>query len=106
MTKEQTHSTTPWDVATGYHGAEIYANGTIARIPDDMRNWEANAAFIVKACNCHDELIEALKTLSNQADSMNNRQHAGLELMPGDWSELFRFCNIARETLQKAKGEL
>ena len=50
------------------------------------------------------EMIEALETLTKQADSMNNRQHAGIELIPEDWSELYRICNISRELLKKVRG--
>ena len=31
--------------------------------PKDRKTVKANAAFIVRACNCHEELVEALKGL-------------------------------------------
>lgn len=36
----------------------------IASIKERTGETEANAAFIVQACNCHDELVEALKAAS------------------------------------------
>ncbi|WP_442577841.1 hypothetical protein ACSBOB_20050 [Mesorhizobium sp. ASY16-5R] len=33
----------------------------VSDLPDDVLPAEANAAFIVRACNAHDQLVEALK---------------------------------------------
>lgn len=41
------------------HGAKRGMSASYAEHPDDG----ANAAFIVRACNCHDELVEAVNRL-------------------------------------------
>jgi len=61
------HAPTPWMFDTGDDGAVLYNDdGTIANIPIDLLAYKANAAFIVKACNAHEELLEAAK----QADAL------------------------------------
>jgi hypothetical protein len=64
------HTPTPWQIEErdcgGYKLAD--ADGEFlsylcqSRYPDDRKDdeAEANAAFIVKACNAHDELVAAL----------------------------------------------
>ena len=68
------HTKTPW----GYwpeccrEGGMITSNeyGCHVAAPTLYENHpaltKANAAFIVKACNCHDELLEACKNAQNQ----------------------------------------
>ena len=67
--------------------------------------YSQDAEFIVRACNIFDELVAALDTLTKQVNEMNNIQHAGGQLIPEEWSELYRYCNIAREAIRKARGE-
>jgi len=70
------HTKLPWSYEhrkkkNGMYSTEVFCNEgqTIATlawysIPTDngfTTNREANAAFIVKACNCHDELLKAAK---------------------------------------------
>ena len=52
---------------------------------------EANAAFIVRACNSHDELLEALEYIISCIDS-------------GEMFEVVKF-DKARAAIAKAKGE-
>jgi hypothetical protein len=42
----------------------------VATVDTFHPEWEANAAFIVKACNCHDELLEALKDIIKYVPSV------------------------------------
>ena len=72
-TKVKTHAPLPWVVIYEDAYVEpdiIAANGET--VSDCFMN-PANAAFIVKACNHHNELVEALKALldtnSIEADS-------------------------------------
>jgi hypothetical protein len=69
-------------------------------------------SLIVRAVNSYDRLIadnaalvEALDDLQKQANNMNNYQHAGISVTAGDWSDLFRLCNIANAALEAARGE-
>ena len=76
MTQEAKHTPTPWKMQDmGSQETDIIANsGTIMGLtggsgapskyePDDAAEWDANAAFILKAVNCHDDLLSALKGL-------------------------------------------
>jgi len=81
------HTPTPWEVndddsgIIGTWGPDEDDWGLIcatdyaisSSVPEEQR--PANAAFIVKACNAHDELVEALKTAiqvmkDNEIDTM------------------------------------
>lgn len=65
MTQDK-HSPLPWKTTNGYYGPiidcpdgqERVCTVDGARSPDEK---EANAAFIVRACNNHYQLVEALK---------------------------------------------
>ena len=62
------------------------------------REREANAAFIVKAVNCHDELVEALENLQKQLKEhvkFDVKKHYSLMVVDA----------LATKTLKKAKGE-
>lgn len=73
--------------------------------PDSIPEKEANGAFIVKACNCHDDLLAALTRLTEKVERANSIQHSGGGIMPEDWSELYTLQNEARAAIAKAKGE-
>lgn len=66
--EEVKHTPTPWEV----NGLEIQATNReetfIAEVFNENESAKANAQFIVKAVNCHDELIEALAHLIACAD--------------------------------------
>ena len=75
------HSPIPWDCITDETGelfiygpdgtdpsnGEVYAP-LVATITNNGPVDRENAAFIVKACNCHAELLEALKAVETIAD--------------------------------------
>ena len=73
------HTPTPWHVLTTPIECLIRAENfeetfqNIAATPGLNRNAEANAAFIVRACNAHDALLDAckmlLKVLSRDCDA-------------------------------------
>jgi len=56
------HTATPWSHREAYHKGEpvgfVVQSGVQGLFDVDK---EADAAFIVKACNAHEELVEALK---------------------------------------------
>ncbi len=71
------HTPTPWGYSTDLTpsledpnptGAVIFSDGfagNIAALDDNEDGcMEANAAFIVKACNAHDDLVDALRQLT------------------------------------------
>jgi hypothetical protein len=60
------HTELPWTIHRLFSGLSIITsnNGDIARLPFNLNNaamMEANAAFIVRACNSFDDLLEACK---------------------------------------------
>lgn len=69
--KTPTHSPLPWDDASAYpysHSVRIFARAkyvaTVGNSDDTKEQTVANAAFIVKAVNCHEALVAALKDCS------------------------------------------
>lgn len=76
-----THTPTPWTTSVAckfrvisslafakYGGsgsvvADVYTPGTHPHAPTDYEISAANAAFICRACNAHDELVAALEGL-------------------------------------------
>tara|TARA_R110000868_G_scaffold23596_3_gene94767 strand:- start:192 stop:503 length:312 start_codon:yes stop_codon:yes gene_type:complete len=72
----QTHTPTPWIVSPPLGegaiqiqstGLNAYGNWIVAEVPDRTEEDKANAAFIVRACNAHEELVAALEELLNEA---------------------------------------
>lgn len=103
------HTPTPWSIhwlmGTGnYHWISRSSNEedrvclveTFAPTDGDMEAvGKANAAFIVRACNSHDELVAALElALSHMPD--NERLYYGKD--NGD-------LDTVKQALAKAKGE-
>jgi len=94
------HTPTPWMVDDDMIITQVDA------IPDDIicertnempikhSNWEANAAFIVKAVNNHDALVKALKESRaalvalmdavQAGQKMNGREYVGLGIQVND----------------------
>lgn len=68
---------------------------------------DANAAFVVRACNAHEEMVEALTLLKEAVNVMADEEHClhdevlrNLDAVP--WG---RLNEIARAALAKARGE-
>ena len=73
MTQETKHTPTPWEVETNPN-IKIYIRAGTKEIchmceGDLYGRPDVNAAFIVRACNSHDALVEALKALLDNADT-------------------------------------
>jgi len=96
---ESKHTETPWKYSDAYYETQVdirdEGGRRIAVVVTDYPmmtcRMEANAHFIVRACNCHDELLEALEDLVS------------------DWEitgelELSVLSN-ARAAIAKARGE-
>jgi len=60
----------------------------------------ANARLIAAA----PELLTQARALEHLASILNGRQHAGLELTPTMWSELYARCSDMRAAIVKANG--
>ena len=99
MTK---HTPGPWKTK---HGLSI-------RAPDDkelaemIRDWDiafeaqANAEFIVRACNSHYELLEALKEGKSEFDRMFH----DIEMSVDERHSFIPVINKMNETIRKAEG--
>jgi len=101
------HTPTPWDIGRYTVGETQEDMVLITACPKKLksgitkvkgiadlkvkRNGEANAAFIVKACNAHDDLVWYM-------DMYTTGKH--LKLQGKDYTE---FCDGARSALAKAK---
>lgn len=88
------HTPTPWEVNQWASGIEISApdqHYTVALLRD-CNNAEANAAFIVTACNSHAALVEALENLEYLARKT------------GAFTKDAECLTAAREALRMAQG--
>lgn len=110
------HTPTPWTIqgaeirATGrefptiicdpFSGQWENTDGTRRRLlPIDER--EANAAFIVRACNNHDPLVAALENLLTASEILDGQES------PPDEADVTHFLNCAqqaRAALQAARN--
>ena len=68
----------------------------------DEAEEEANAAFIVRACNAHDEILEAIEAIELRCDLVNRTHHPTVVLLEQDvqWIRA-----KARAAIAKAKGD-
>jgi hypothetical protein len=67
------HTRTPWIAVTPKpHGAQITSEDGFISVISNSKDKELdkiNAKFIVKAVNCHDELVEALNIVRSRLTS-------------------------------------
>ena len=95
MTKAQ-HTPTPWhieSVATSAYSARVFicdANGS--RVTD-INCGDDDAKFIVKACNAHDALVEALQALM-RLDVKGHQLQDRLQFSDAG-RDLLKKCDIA-----------
>jgi hypothetical protein len=113
----KTHTPTPYRVVTNNfkeykgmyeEGMNIETDDTIiCSISGGMPIYEAesNAQFIITACNCHDELLNTLKRLTEKVIRANSIQHSGCIIEPEDWSELYQLQNEAKVVIAKSEGK-
>lgn len=95
------HTPVPWTVEPGLRQRILAPNGEPVALPCSGTTVSApdNARFIVRACNAHEELLEALKGL---VESINLRP---LNIRR-DFS-MFNYHNAALKAIEKAeKGVL
>ena len=83
-----THSPLPWTYKTSFNfpmEMEIYACDDI-EVCSFNTNRKANAEFIVRACNNHEKLVEALNKIYDSTDN-------------------FKIHKIAKQALAEAESE-
>lgn len=81
------HTPTPWTCRKDHHTWSLNDEHEVAIATMDGNNDKEDAQLIVRACNAHDELVEALEKIR---DLMSSGPAA---------------TDIAIEALAKAKGE-
>lgn len=99
------HTPTPWALVSCIDGdfrvvdEQEITVATCWRQPQDPSEWAGgNAALIVRACNSHEELIEALDGLLQQTVDMDLAH--GIELTEGE-----RMARaVALSAIEKARG--
>lgn len=100
---KQKHTPTPWAKTESFQIVKPQGN-TALELADicyvgDEAVAEANAEFIVRACNAHDELVEALqKCLESAHAADSNVLHSFGSLVKA-------IQHYARPALAKARGE-
>ncbi len=101
------HTPLPWKVThkvfTGRYWIEASDETTVATILDPMNSQEvkANAAFVVRACNSHDELVSLIKDVGNWLEVHLELGHinAGTGNRDGD------LVSQIRAAIAKAEGK-
>lgn len=95
QTKQTAHTPTPWLLEDG----TLRAAGEETRLVADVAIYgrlsdegKANAAFIVRACNSHNDLVAALRAIQE----IENKEYGP------DWEEIEQARQIATDALAKA----
>ena len=101
------HTPTPWKQGVNYPERIIGEHEIVAFVnhpeldgkPNDRE--QANAEFIVRACNSHDELLEACKALV---------QNLEMEWLPNGYGQCdyplsYRIIKNAKDIIAKAEGK-
>jgi aspartate/glutamate racemase len=76
MTQTAQHTETPWRVFDVFSDVEIVADRPTANETESIvqfkgqQNARANAGFIVRACNTHADLIEAMQDMTEAAQAV------------------------------------
>lgn len=109
------HTPTPWDFAADSYGkvrhskkACVYASvkgedgERIVNVAQRIDSW-ADAAFIVRAVNAHEELIKAMRLVSEAMNTAvdNDAQWNRAQMR----SHLFQIQTLMTETIAKAEAE-
>jgi len=104
-----THTPLPWEV--DYSNADVSQAGiktedgiNVAWMSKYQPNCSSheNAEFIVKAVNCHDELVEALKECSDDLEALVNHEYIGVR----DYPSMDKKYQRDMQPVEKAKAAL
>ncbi len=89
------HTKTPWTTTLG----TIYSNGDIVAIlPVDKSD---DARFIIRACNCHEEMLEALERCKTW--HQGDKWREGAQEQQVEWG---KHRDMIDNAIKKARGEL
>ena len=86
------HTPLPWKQAIAIHedgGIHIFSLSDAEKCPavafgDTPKQTFANAEFIAQACNCHDELLEACKTVLPYIEAGESGPNGFTVVFPAD----------------------
>ena len=102
-----THTKTPWKLSAQIKPSVIVNcdNNNVIAITDyctfSYEQQKINAAFIVKAVNCHDELLEACIEAESVMKWLDETD--GMESLDEDC--IFQVWNCLKKAIQKAEGK-
>lgn len=89
------HTPSPWVLYDRKNGPDILAGeDLILECGNAGQNWEVNAAFIVRAVNCHDALVLALKNALDEHQRVEPHHH-----------DLCEHCLDMDTAIAKAEGK-
>lgn len=99
------HSKTPWTQGEGNDSNMIYATDVkaIAQCYRNIHISTANAAFIVTACNAHEQLVEALKSFMVRMERCGEYDDGCFYYARTAASELEEPMRLAKAALAKVK---
>lgn len=107
------HTPTPWQVIPDYSQENVYRLWDLdGNFHDDTspETMDANACFIVRACNAHEELVKALKEmttiLSNIQDTLTGYLTPDSTLDQDDCINAILNISDHKETLSKQRSAL
>lgn len=102
LATSQAHTAGKWTAEKRANWIIRSAEKQIATVSftDSEEEHEANARFIVTACNSHQELLEACKMLLSLVDDEGNAEL----LMQNDFGNLNEAMLYARPAIAKAEG--
>lgn len=99
MTNETKHTPTPWVPAETNgriyirpqgHTVGTAAVAEVTKTNKPYSEYKENAAFMVRACNSHEALIEALEAIINDCEDFNAGAGRMENMSAGDLLEGFR----------------
>lgn len=120
MSTEKKHSALPWFSSTGMvgiyaperDGAMIASTGNkdlqrTVKMSDEEN--QANTAFIVRACNSHEELVQTLEIVLKSFEAVYNHRADMLKdsafILPKAF-DAWEDVQAAQQALKKARGEV
>ena len=98
------HTPTPWTVLDGLSYPEPFTGIAGGNGRDPVPLNEINAAFIVRACNAHDDLVAALQTLLQSASATKAGQTDFAVWKSCSAETIGAVLNDARAALAKAQA--
>jgi hypothetical protein len=112
MSTPQSHTETPWTIdginvigSDGQPVCQLFGADERDILEDEANAInDANAEFLIRACNCHEELLEALRRLEFAARARENRAGDPCGYLDAQ-AELAAAAKSARAAISKATKE-